>query len=101
MLGGLHTEMAALKALGDLLNGSGWTSALVNANVITDGRADALLHASYVTRTRRAHHVTACSLYIFQKRAYVHLVDNGSAGDRPDFEEWCASQANVHRMFQC
>ena len=100
MLGGLHTEMAALKALGDLLDGSGWTTALVNANVTTDGRADALLHASHVTQTRRAHQVTACALYILQKQAYTHLVDSDSAGDRPGFADWCASQAKVHPMFQ-
>lgn len=29
MFGGLHIEMAALKTLGDLLDGSGWTGALV------------------------------------------------------------------------
>jgi hypothetical protein len=39
MMGGLHTEMAALKTLGDLLDGSGWTTILVNANVTSAGRA--------------------------------------------------------------
>ena len=29
MFGGLHIEMVALKMLGDLLEGSGWTGALV------------------------------------------------------------------------
>jgi hypothetical protein len=55
MMGGLHTEMAALKTLGDLLDGSGWTTILVNANVTSAGRADAMLHASPVSRTRHAH----------------------------------------------
>ena len=31
LFGGLHIEMAALKTLGNLLDGSGWTSALVQA----------------------------------------------------------------------
>ena len=31
MFGGLHIEMAALKALGDLLENSGWTGALIQA----------------------------------------------------------------------
>ena len=33
MFGGLHVEMAALKAIGNLLDGSGWGSALVQAGV--------------------------------------------------------------------
>ena len=100
MLGGLHTEMAAIKTLGDLLDGSGWTAALVNANVITDGRAEALLHASHVTRTRRAHHVTACALYILQKRAYDHFVEAASTDELLDFEDWCTKQVAMHPMFQ-
>ena len=28
MLGGLHIKMTSLKCIGDLLNGSGWTSAI-------------------------------------------------------------------------
>ena len=31
MFGGLHIEIAALKALGDLLENSGWTDALIQA----------------------------------------------------------------------
>ena len=36
MLGGLHIKMAAFKLLGDWLDGSGWTSALVAAEVATE-----------------------------------------------------------------
>ena len=63
MFGGLHIEIAALKTLGDLLDGSGWTGALVQAGIATPGTADSFLKASRVTRTRRAHQVTASSLY--------------------------------------
>ena len=35
MFGGLHTELAALKALGTWIEGSGWTSALVQAGITT------------------------------------------------------------------
>jgi len=58
MIGGLHVEMAALKMLGDLLEGSGWTGALVKADVASSGKADSFLKASHVTRTRRAHQVS-------------------------------------------
>ena len=47
MLGGLHTETAALKALGDFLDGSGWTTVLTNAGVTSTGRADSIIHASH------------------------------------------------------
>lgn len=33
MLGGLHTEMAALRTIGDWLEGSGWTSAITQADI--------------------------------------------------------------------
>ena len=70
VFGGLHIEMAFLKVLGDWLEGSGWTVVLSDANVATPGTANSFLKATNVTRTRRAHQVTACSLFILLKRAY-------------------------------
>ncbi|KAK3750312.1 hypothetical protein QZH41_001772 [Actinostola sp. cb2023] len=55
MMGGLHIEMASLKIAGHWLNNSGWVSALVQANVTTSGRADAILKGAHVTRARYAH----------------------------------------------
>ena len=52
MLGGLHTEMALWKTLGDIFEGSGWTSDLVQADVTTSGIAESLPKASHLTRTR-------------------------------------------------
>ena len=52
MLGGLHTEMALWSTLGDLLAGSGWTTLLSQAEVVTSGVADSLLKATHLTRTR-------------------------------------------------
>ena len=59
MFGGLHIGLAALKTIGDLLKGYGWTSALVQAGVATIAIADSLLKAAHTTRTRRTHKVTA------------------------------------------
>ena len=59
LFGGLHIEIAALKTLGNLLDSSGWTGVLVQAEVATAGTADSFLKAVHVTRTRRAHQVTA------------------------------------------
>lgn len=57
MFGGLHIEMAILKFW---LDGSGWTSALVQANVASLGNVETFLKVSNVSRTRRAHKVTPC-----------------------------------------
>ena len=43
MFGGLHVEMTALKTIGKWLEGSDWTSALVQANVASPGTADSFL----------------------------------------------------------
>lgn len=52
MMGGLHIEMTLWSVLGDLLNGSGWTSALTEAEVASSGVADSFLKASHLKRTR-------------------------------------------------
>ena len=64
MLAGLHIEMATLKLLGDWLEDSGWTNALVKADVASSGTANSFIHASHVTKACHAHQVTAASLYI-------------------------------------
>jgi len=55
MFGGLHTEMALQKTIGDWLQGSGWAQALVKVEIATAGTADSLYRASHAMRTRRAH----------------------------------------------
>jgi hypothetical protein len=89
VLGGLHIEIAAWRALGDLLEGSGWTSAITPANVASSGTADSFLKASHVSRTRHAHQVTACSLHILSCRAYEAYVDGLSEWDaKLEFQQW-------------
>lgn len=80
MFGGLHIELAALKTLGDLLKSSGWTSALVQAGVATAGTADSFLSAAHITRTRRAHQVTACALYQALQEAHQEYVISIESG---------------------
>ena len=50
MLGGLHIKMALLKVLGDLLDGSGWTSALVQAEIATAGTSNSFLKVVHVKK---------------------------------------------------
>ena len=55
MFSGLHIEMAAMRLIGTLLRGNGWTSAIVEAQVASFGTAESYLSASSLTRTRQAH----------------------------------------------
>ena len=72
MLGSLQTEMALWNTLGDMLEGSGWTTALTEAEVDTSGIAESFLKCSHHTRTRHAHQVTLLTLHKLQKEA-LHL----------------------------
>ena len=82
MLGGLHTEMAVLRLLGDWLEGSGWVESLAKAEVAADGTANSFLKASHVVKTRRAHQITLCTLSILLWEAH-------SSSDGPEnIDEW-------------
>ena len=52
MMGGLHIEMALWSVLGDLLDESGWTAALTEADVASSGVADSFIKATHLVRTR-------------------------------------------------
>ena len=93
VLGGLHIEMCILKLLGDWLEKCGWDSALVQASIMTAGKANAFLKASYVTRTRYAHQVTAATLYFPQKQTHE------CSDDSETFENWCKRKAEQHPQF--
>ena len=86
--------MAALKTLGDLLEGSGWTGTLVQAGVTTSGTADFFLKASHVTYTHRAHQVTASSLYLLLQKAYTEYSNDLDEGDDlASLEDWFTERA--------
>ena len=92
MFGGLHIEMATLKVLGNLLEDSGWTGALTQACVAGPGTADSFLKAVHVTRTRRAHQVTASSLYLLLQKAYAKYREEAE-GEVISMEEWRTDRA--------
>ena len=102
MLGGLHIEKAALSTVGDYLKGSGWTSALVQADVATLGTADSFLKVLHITCTRRVHQRTLTSLFILKRRAYENygltLEENEIA---VLFETWCKQRASGSPHFRC
>ena len=72
MFGGLHIEMVMWKTYGDYLEGSGWTSAMVQAGIASSGTADSFLKVSHLTRTRHAHQVTTLALPKLQQGAFMH-----------------------------
>ena len=81
MFGGLHIEMALYKALGKCLDGSGGTDVLADAGVATPEVSDSFVSASHLTRTRRAHQVTAAALFVLKQKAYAKCVE--SSQERP------------------
>ena len=100
MFGGLHIEMAAFKVHGKWLEASGWTHALTYANVASSSTADCFLKASNVNKTRRAHQITACSLYILLQAAYKEYALECSEGTISDFESWCDRMSTEKTHFQ-
>ena len=100
MFGGLHIEIAALRAIGDWLENSGWTSALTQANIATAGKADSFLNASHVSRSRHAHQVTACSLHILKQRAHKIYIESVIDEDMADFKAWESKRTNECPQFQ-
>ena len=85
MLGGLHTEMALWNTLGDVLEGSGWTASLTQADVASSGTADSYLKATNLTRTRHAHQVTLLTLHKLRKEAFM-LTDGSN--DEESVKAW-------------
>lgn len=96
MLGGLHIEMALWNVCGDLLDASGWTGALVEANVATSGTAESFLKVSHLAKTRQAHQTTAVALYKLLKDAY-----NSTRGfvDENDFHLWQVEMKKLYPTF--
>ena len=73
MMGGLHLEMALWNTLGDVVEGSGWTTALAEAEVASSGTADSFLKVAHLTQTRHAHQITLLTPHKLQKEALLQL----------------------------
>ena len=63
--------MALWKTLGDVLEGSGWTDALIEAEVASPGVAESFLKTSHLTRTRHGHQVSLLALHNLQREAFI------------------------------
>ena len=88
---GLHIEMAALKSTGTLLQSSGWTSAIVEADLASSGTAESFWSASSLTRTPQAHQITAKCLYWLLRNTYGYYCHEAVANAEIilSFEAWC------------
>lgn len=85
ILGGLHMEMALWNSLGDLLEGSGRTTALTEAWSASSGLAGSFLTAAQLTHTPHAHQVMLMTLYNLQLNVFTL-----TAGHKDDvfFSKW-------------
>ena len=82
--------------LGNLLEDSGWASALTQGDIASSGTADTFIKAIHVTKTQHAHEITAASLYILLPRAYDVFFTSASPNQDEvalSFQEWCSKRA--------
>ncbi len=102
LMGGLHLEMTIMSMLGQWLDRSGWTAALVESEVTTRGRADEAVRGGNVTRARYFHQVTLAALYILQQQAYEVYCDAQRRKDETvfDYESWCDEMCHKQPQFQ-
>ena len=84
--------------LGDWLEGSGWTSALVQANIASTGTADSFIKASHVTKTRHAHQATAASLHTLLHKAYSEYI-TAAETEVLSLEKWCEMRSQESVQF--
>lgn len=94
MFGGLHIEMALWSTIGDFLEGSGWTTVLLEAGIASSGVAESFLNASHLTRTRHSHQVTLLSLSKLQQDAWKETSQDEA------FEAWKKRMASISPTFQ-
>ena len=82
----LHMEMAFLDAIGNWLDGSGWTNIFERAKITTTGRIYSYLSGSKVKRTRYAHQVSLASLI------HLSILSFQKQNTIKDYATWKAAQ---------
>ena len=97
MFGGLHIEMALWSVCGDLLEDSGWTTALAEAGIASSGTAESFLQVTHLPRTRHSHQVTVLALHKLQREAF--LLSPGPVYDEEPFERWKTSSSEKSPTF--
>ena len=97
----LTVKITFIQLLGHWLEDSGWTSALVQAEIASSGTADSFIKATDVTKTRHAREVTAACLYALIRRASTDYSTSVGPNQNEDdeevalsFQKSCSMQAN-------
>ena len=87
VLGGLHIELAVLKAIGSWLLGSGWTKDFAHTGITTTGRAESLVYITSAHITRKIRSSSYGILALCTENV-------------PPFPERCKDQASKIPQFQ-
>ena len=93
MLGGLHIEMVTLKLIGDLLEDTGWTNILYTTEVAEQGTSNSFIKGEPVSKSRRAHQITASVLYVLMKKDYE------KDGTNESFHAWRKQKESLYPQF--
>ena len=83
--------------LGDYLEDSGWTTALIQAGIASSGTADSFLKAAHLTRTRHGHQVCTLALSKLQCDAFL---SSEALHDEENFEAWRQKMVEESPTFQ-
>ena len=97
MFGGLHIEMKYWETIGNYLDSSGWTDAIIKAGITTPGTADSFLRCSHLTRTRHMHQVSALAVATLQQEAFLTMCDESS---EKAMENWRTEMIEKSPTFQ-
>ena len=93
--GDLHLEKQAYVLIGNLLEGSGWTDLLCEAEITTSGSADSMISASHIKRTRDVHQTTLAALHLLKREAY----ECRTTHEDLDFDSWNKTMKSRSPMF--
>ena len=83
----------------DVLEASGWTTALTEAGIASSGTADSILKASHLTMTRHAHQVSALALAKLQQSALLGMVTEKPHDDQTKYA-WRQDMISKSPTFQ-
>ena len=80
--------------LSNIKYNSGWKSTIVGFGVASCRTAQSILHASNITKTRRALQVTVFALYKLKRISYE--IDMILEGKDTDFDIWCQEKCDEY-----
>ena len=86
--------MAILKAIGDWLDGSGWTYVMIAGNVTTEGRASNAQKGLHISRGQWAHQVTPAAQYILLHRTHAEYQMSIPESEHLHFGAWCEQMSS-------